>query len=297
MMRRKGRKPLAESHMLKKLYRIGKEFIRQIKAYHLSAYASSTAFFTYLSLIPMMLVFFSILPYTPLTEAKLMEVLVKILPENMVPLSISIVADMYDNSGAVLSLTLIFTIWSSAKGTLALLRGLNVINRVEEKRNYFFLRMRACAYTIILLIMVLLLLILVVFGEWLTELLTGEFSQLQYFFDFMISCRFLFVIALLTLFFAAVYTWLPNQKNKFRFELPGALFVSLSWYLASWMFSVYVNHYFAYSMYGRVATVTVVMLWLYMGFYIVLLGAYLNRFLRPMNRLLRELQQIRRNMS
>lgn len=279
--------------MFKKIYRIGKEFTRQIKAYHLSAYASSTAFFTYLSLIPMMLVFFSILPYTPLTEARLMEVLVKILPENIVPLSISIVADMYDNSGAVLSITLIFTIWSSAKGTLALLRGLNVINRVEEKRNYFFLRMRASVYTVILLIMVLLLLILVVFGEWLMQLLTGAFPQIHYLFDFFMSFRFLFVIALLTLFFAAVYTWLPNQKNKFRFELPGALFVSLAWYLASWVFSIYVNHYFSNSMYGSVATATVVMLWLYMCFYIVLLGAYLNRFLQPMNRLLRELLQIR----
>lgn len=276
---------MEDSGILKKLYRVGKELARQIKVCHLSAYASSTAFFTYLSFIPMMLVFFSLLPYTPLTEAKLMEVLVRILPENAAPLAIGVVADMYDKSGAILSLTLVFTIWSSAKGVLALLRGLNVINCVEEKRNYIILRMRASVYTVILLVTILLLLIFVVFWEWLMQVLTKEFPQMQYFFSFMLRFRILFVLALLTLFFAAVYTWLPNKKNKFRHELPGALFVSLSWYFVSWAFSVYVNHYFTYSMYGSITTATVVMIWLYMGFYIVLLGAYLNRFLRPVNRL------------
>ncbi len=267
--------------MKRKLYVVGKEYMVMMRKYHISAYASSIAFFTYLSLIPMLLVFFSILPYTPLTEAKLMEIMTEILPQYLIPAAVSIIANMYDSSGAVLSVTLLVLIWSGGKGMLALFRGLNTINRVEEKRNYIRLRLRASVYTIILLLLVIVLLVLVVFGEWIATFLTGLFPHIHYLFDALFSFRPLFMNLLLTLFFGAVYTWIPNRTKQFLYELPGALFASCAWYFASWVFSVYVNHFFAYNLYGSVATATVIMLWLYICFYIVLAGALLNCFLMP----------------
>lgn len=264
-----------------KLYVIGKEYMAMMRKYHISAYASSIAFFTYLSLIPMLLVFFSILPYTPLTEAKLMEIMTEILPQYLIPAAVSIIANMYDSSGAVLSVTLLVLIWSGGKGMLALFRGLNTINRVEEKRNYIHLRLRASVYTIILLLLVIVLLVLVVFGEWIATFLTGLFPHIHYLFEALFSFRPLFMNLLLTLFFGAVYTWIPNSRKQFLYELPGALFASCIWYFASWIFSIYVNHFFAYNLYGSVATATVIMLWLYICFYIVLAGALLNCFLMP----------------
>ncbi len=280
--------------MKRKLYLIGKEYMSMMRKYHISAYASSIAFFTYLSLIPMMLVFFSILPYTPLTEAKLMEIVTEILPQYLVPAAVSVIANMYDSSGAVLSVTLLVLIWSGGKGMLALLRGLNTINRVEEKRNYVRLRLRASIYTVLLLVMVIVLLILVVFGEWIAGFLTSIFPHIHYLFDALFTFRPLFMILLLTLFFCAVFTWIPNSRKRFLFELPGALFASCTWYFASWIFSIYVNHFFSYNLYGSVATATVIMLWLYICFYIVLAGALLNCFLLPANEFLNQRLQKRK---
>ncbi len=267
--------------MKRKIFVIGKEYMALMRKYHISAYASSIAFFTYLSLIPMLLVFFSILPYTPLTEAKLMEIMTEIFPQYLIPAAISVIANMYDSSGAVLSVTLLVLVWSGGKGMLALLRGLNTINRAQEKRNYIRLRLRASVYTILLLLMIVVLLVLVVFGEWIADFLTGIFPQIHYLFDAMFAFRPLFMIFLLTLFFGAVYTWIPNSKKYFLYEIPGALFASCTWYFASWVFSIYVNHFFSYNIYGSVATATVIMLWLYICFYIVLAGALLNCFLMP----------------
>ena len=275
--------------MKTKPIRIAKEYLAMVRKYHISAYASSVAFFTYLSLMPVMIVFFSVLPYTPLTEAKLMEILTRILPEHLIPVSISVVANMYDNSGAVLSVTLLVLIWSGAKGMLAFLRGLNVINHVEEKRNYVFLRLRASVYTVLLLVLVIVVLVLVVFGDWIVRILTGAFPHIHYLFDVLFTFRPLFVTIVLTLFFGAAFTWLPNAEEKyFRYELPGAFVASLVLYVASWAFSVYVNRFFAYNVYGSLATVTIIMLWLYLCFYIVLAGALLNRFLLPANKYLHE---------
>ncbi len=280
--------------MKRKLYVTGKEYMALMRKYHISAYASSIAFFTYLSLIPMMLVFFAILPYTPLTESKLMEISTEVLPQYLVPAAVSVISNMYDSSGAVLSLTLLVLIWSGGKGMLALLRGLNVINRVEEKRNYVRLRLRASIYTVILLVMVIVLLVLVVFGEWIAAFLTGIFPHIHYLFDALFAFRPFFMILLLTLFFGAVYTWIPNNKKQFLYELPGAMFASCVWYFSSWVFSVYVNHFFAYNLYGSVATATVIMLWLYICFYIVLAGALFNCFLMPAFEYLHERLQMRK---
>ena len=61
---------------------------------------------------------------------------------------------------------------------LALIRGLNTVNGVKERRNYIFLRLRACVYTVIMMIMILILLILVVFGERIVDLLTASFPNI-----------------------------------------------------------------------------------------------------------------------
>ncbi len=277
--------------MIKRIYRIGKEYMAMMRKYHISAYASSVAFFTYLSLIPMMLVFFSVLPYTPLTEAKLMEIMTNILPEYLVPVSVTVISNMYDSSVATLSITVLVLIWSAGKGMVAFLRGLNVINRSEEKKSYVLLRLKASVYTVLLLLMIILLLVLVVFGEWIAALLTGVVPQIQYIFDALITFRPLFVTILLTVFFGAAYTWLPNCNKRFGYELPGALFASVVWYLSSWIFSIYINHFFSYNVYGSVATATIIMLWLYLCFYIMLAGALLNRFLHPVCELLHQMLQ------
>lgn len=280
--------------MRRKLYLVGKEYMAMMRKYHISAYASSIAFFTYLSLIPMLLVFFSILPFTPLTEAKLMEIATELLPQYLVPAAVSMIGNMYDSSGTVLSVTLLVLIWSGGRGMLALLRGLNTINRVEEKRNYVRLRLRASVYTVLLLVMVIVLLILVVFGEWIAGFLTRIFPHIHYLSDALFAFRPLFMILLLTLFFGAVFTWIPNSKKSFLYELPGAFLASCTWYFASWIFSIYVNHFFSYNLYGSVATATIIMLWLYICFYIVLAGALLNCFVLPANVYLHQLLQKRK---
>ena len=164
---------------------------------------------------------------------------------------------------------------------LALIRGLNTVNGVKERRNYIFLRLRACVYTVIMMIMILILLILVVFGERIVDLLTASFPNITYMFRVLVGWRWIVVVASMALLICAIYTFLPNEKNRFLSEVPGAVMVSICWYVSSWVFSVYVNRFSGFSTYGSLTTVIIIMLWLYMCFYIMLLGAFINRFLQP----------------
>ena len=151
--------------MWSKILFIGKDFKRQMTRKNIGAFAASTAFFIFISLIPMLVLACSIVPYTTITEASLMRLVTEITPDIADSLMISIIGDVYDKSAGVLSIAAVATMWSAGKGMMALMRGLNEINDVVENRNYFIIRALASFYTLLLLVTVLLSLVVMGFGN------------------------------------------------------------------------------------------------------------------------------------
>ena len=92
------------------------------------------------------------------------------------------------------------------------------------------------------------------------------------------------VIALLTIFFAAIFRWSTGLRPRFGEVLPGALTAAVGWSIFSWAFSAWVSATGSYGTYGSLVTVVVVMLWLYYCQYILLLSACLNRALPKFRR-------------
>ena len=85
---------------------------------------------------------------------------------------------------------------------------------------------------------------------------------------------------LLTVFFAALYLFLPNRRERFLYVLPGALAAAAAWLGFSAAFSAYVNHSNHYSaLYGSLSTILLTMIWLYVCLSILFYGAYLNQLL------------------
>ena len=142
------------------------DFSQEFNKKNIAAYASSIAFFLFLSLIPIAMVLVSILPFTVLSESDLISTMDTVMPEFMVPLLDTIISDVYERSTGILSLAILVAIWSAGKGMLAMIRGLNEINEVKERRNYFILRIEASGYTLIMLSAVLVALILMVIPCW-----------------------------------------------------------------------------------------------------------------------------------
>lgn len=271
---------------MKKFVKLARYFSGQMNAKHVGAYASSAAFFMFLSLFPILLLICSVIPYTPITEASLMNALKNILPDSFVPLMVTIVEEVYRKTATVLPITIVATLWSAAKGILALVRGLNVINDITETRNYFLLRLEACFYTVILLVAIVLTLSSMVFGKVLVDAIVDAVPKLVYLLEFFMSIRFVFSLSILAIFFLILYSWLPSKKVRYKTQIPGALFTSVAWSVFSWGFSFYVNRYMALSIYGSLSTIIMMMLWMYFCMYIILLGALLNQFFLPANKFL-----------
>lgn len=264
--------------MIHRFYVVIKDLSEQMKKQNISAYAASIAFFFFLSVVPMLILICTILPYTPLTEENLLSAVTDLTPDMLDPLVERLVNDVYNRSAGILSIAAIATLWSAGKGVMALMQGLNVVNDVEDTRNYFLIRVIASLYTLVMLVVVILSLFLMVFGDQLVTLALHRVPKLEALVSFAMNFRFILVWAILTLLFAAIYAYVPDKKLKFKEQLFGAVFSAVVWSVFSWGFSIYVTYGNSYGIYGSLSIIIIVLLWMYFCMYITLIGAYLNRY-------------------
>lgn len=249
----------------------------QMRNQNVSAFAASTAFFFILSVVPMLIVICTIIPYTPLTQENLVMAVTELTPDVIDSLAENLISEVYHKSAGILSIAALTTLWSAGKGVMALMRGLNAINGVEDKRNYVLIRLISSLYTVVMLIVLILSLFIMVFGNQLVNLILHRFPQVRGIVEFLMNFRFLAVWAVLTLLFGAVYAYIPDKKLCFKEQLPGASFAAVGWSIFSWGFSLYISRSQSYTIYGSLTIIVIVMIWLYICMYIVMIGAYINQ--------------------
>lgn len=263
---------------MKKAYLLIKRFNRKLRHDDISTYASSIAFFLFLSIIPLLLLICFLIPYTPFTEADFMIVCMKVVPKQLNPWMIGVIDQIYNRPKGLLPMTVLVTIWSAGKGMLALMRALNKINDTMEERGYFKLRIVASFYTVIMLIMLTATFVLGVFGgkilNYLIEILPGiEVKQgMVSFYSYGV------MIGFVTIAFGGIYTYIPNKKMQFKKQFLGSVFVAFAWIFFTYGFSVYIEYFSSFTAYGTLGTIVLFLFWLYFCSYIMLMGAVINWF-------------------
>lgn len=269
--------------MIKRIYRAWMSFSQSVSRLNITAYAACISYFFMLSLVPMTILLCSIIPFTRITESDLISYFQELLPDFFDNLIERLVSSVYEGGYTALTVSILITLWSAGKGISALIQGINVVNGVEEKRNFIHKRFVCCIYTVIMLAAILVNLVLVVFGRGIADYLSTVwvgFADIQ---GFLVKPRYLYMFIILTLVFALCYAFLPNKRLKFREQLPGAVFASLCWMGFSFFFSLYVNRFNPYNMYGNLAMFIVAMIWMYFCMLFLLYGACINRYFKPLN--------------
>lgn len=262
--------------MIWKIFGNVKTFLDKCRVDNITAFAAQSAFFILLSAIPFIMVFSSMLKYTPITQDFLTQAVKMYMPSYISPLMISVIREVYSQSIGLTSIAAVVAIWSSAKGLQYLGTGLNIVNNCQETRNWFVLRFRAIGYTLVLILTLVVVLVLLVFGSTLQKAALKYVPIISNFMSLLIGIRVIVVMGLLIIFFALIFKMLPNRKASFKSQLPGAVLSAVSWYAFSFALSIYVEYFNGFSTYGSLATIVLVMLWLYFCMYILLLCAETN---------------------
>lgn len=253
-----------------------KLLVEKCKRDNINAFAAQTAFFIILSAIPFLMFFSSLLRYTPVTKGVLMAIVNRAMPDYIAPFCVSIIDEVYNKSFGIISVAAVLAIWSAAKGVQYMASGLNVINGIEETRNWFVMRFWAIVYTIVFVLAIVITLVLLVFGTSLQELIVKYVPIMVHVANIIIRLRGLIMLGILILFFTVLFKMLPNRKATLRSQVPGAVICALAWYVFSFGLSIYVQYFNGLSMYGSLTTIVLVMLWLYFCMYIMMACAEFN---------------------
>ncbi len=262
---------------IKELYDDIMELTVEITKDHVGAYAAQTAFFFMLCMIPIILLLLTMVQYTPVTKADVMTAVIQVFPSSVDSLITSIVNQVYNQSSGIIPITIVVALWSAGKGVLAMSSGLNCVYNCRETRNYFFLRIRATVYTVMFILVIIFLLVLSVFGNSLNIFIAEHVPFLRNMADWLIRARNIITPIVMIVFLLLIYKFLPNRRDTYKRQLPGAVFSTLGWMVISWVFSVYVDVFKGFSsMYGSLTTIMLIMMWMYFCMYCILIGGELN---------------------
>ncbi|QAT41278.1 YihY/virulence factor BrkB family protein [Clostridium sp. JN-9] len=245
------------------------------------ALASQLSYSLLLAFFPFLIFLLTLAGFSPISGSDVLSVLKDILPINAFALIQNTIIEVFDTKNTnLLSLSLIITIWTASSGFNAVIKGLNKAYDENEKRSYFRVQLVAVLCTIALTFIIILTVILLVFGEtiWTAGIKWLGFStELKYLWDLI---RYIIIMLSMVFIFAALYHFTPSRRLNWKDIMPGALFSTAGWLIASFGFAFYVNHFGNYSMlYGSIGAVIILLTWLFITSIIIILGGEINAVL------------------
>ena len=269
---------------IKRLLDIFTPFIKKLDDDNIFAISGQSAFFLMLALVPFAMFAVSILQNLHIPVSELDKVLRVVFSEDISSSISNYLGNVDAGSVSVSLITMIVTLWSAAKGIHAITNGLNRVHHTYENRNWFFIRFRAMLYTIAFVFILFVTAFLIVLGSSIKNALAETAPHVPVIFSVLYSCRFVLLFIYLVFLFMFIYRNIPNLTHETRkeygyiYQLPGALLCALAWILLSFGISIYVGDFNGFSIYGGLAKVAVMMVWLYFCIVCLMFGAEINCF-------------------
>lgn len=255
-----------------------KRLIRRVRDDDVPALGAEYAYHLLLSLFPFLIFLAALSTYAPAATEEALEGLSALVPAQALKVVRATLNEIaFANRSNMISLGMIFTVWTASAGFAALARGFNKAYDVEETRG--FLRVRALSLVFVPLVSLGIVLeaAAVVFGNVLLCGAPGAECRSPAANALLHALRLALPLVTMTLIFSLLYAAIPNRRQTFRQVLPGAAFASVAWALASLGFSFYVDRFADYARYyGSLGGVMILLVWLYLSSVVLLVGSEIN---------------------
>jgi membrane protein len=176
--------------------------------------------------------------------------------------------------GAGLVLVLGLALWSASGGIGNMIKAVSFAYDEEEKRGFVKGKALALGFTLgAIVFMVLAVALVAAVPAVLNALDVPGWVQAV-----VEAARWIGLVVVVILALDVLYRWAPDREPaKFRWLSVGALVATGLWVVASIGFSIYVDNFGRFSkVYGSLAGVIILLLWLWLTAYATLLGAEIN---------------------
>lgn len=253
---------------------------------HISEFSAQCAYYVILSFIPFVILLLTLIQYTNIEQQQLFDIISKIIPSSMNEMVLGIVKEVYSKSVGTVSISLIFTLLSADRGLFALIKGLHLIyNYSDNKRkSMLYLKLTSILKTIVFIILVTVGAVILVFGKPIISTIQEKFGIFEnYTIISQIITQIIFILVAFVVFLC-LYKFMPGHKITFKSQVPGAIFSSIALIIISFIFSRYLDIFKGFSItYGSLTALMLIMMWTYTCFYVIFLGAEINKFYNMKN--------------
>ena len=242
--------------------------------------AGGVSFFVLLAIFPAITALVSAygLFFNPATIANDIGQLSDLVPANVLTIVHEQATRIASNNSQTLSLGLVIgilaSLWSAMSGVKAVIDALNVIYEQRESRSFIKLNLVALVFTLFgFAAFLLAMAAIVVLPLVLSPIGFGNLTE-----TIARIARWPVLLIVLLFGLAILYRYCPDRRAaRWQWVSVGSVFATLTWFVASFLFSWYLASFANYNAtYGSLGAVVGLMIWLWISTIVVLLGAELN---------------------
>ena len=263
------------------IYDVAKLFVDAIIEGVLPQRAAAISYNFLMALFPTLLIIFALIPIIPIDgfQIELMEFIVDFLPANTNESVVAILNEIITKpQNGILSIGFILSIWFATNGFNSIIVAFNSSIHIKESRSYFSVVKTAFVLFIIFFIANIITISGFIFDKYIIEALVGLGYIVQgtsYY--ILIALDWVLRIAMLFFQIAFIYWYAPNYENRFRLISLGATFTTIVYILVAFLFNLYISNFSKYNvLYGSIATLIIIMVWMYISAFILLIGFEIN---------------------
>ncbi|MPM39573.1 hypothetical protein SDC9_86207 [bioreactor metagenome] len=257
------------------------KMILRYKHHNVSALASQMAFDLMFAFFPFLIFLLTMVGFTKVNPNEVLGTLATIMPSELyVSVSTLTLELLQTRNTNLLSISLIFSLYTASRGFRAIMYGLNEAYEEKETRSFIKVIFISVVFMVGVSLVIIFLLLFLVFGEMIGNYLIGWMGLDGNIIRYVQLIRYPIGFLGMIVVFTALYYFIPCKRLRWLEVMPGAIFTSFLWILLSMLFAYYVNNYGNYSaIYGSIGAIIILMLWLQITSTTILLGGELNALL------------------
>ena len=242
--------------------------------------ASAVSFSFLMAMPPLLLFFFSLVPYLPLPEGKIISTIAEMLnilsPNDKMKLSVGkLIKDFITHKKTVLlSFSVLLTLFYSSNGMMGLLNTFQKKLPGFKQKKGIHLRLYSIMLTLLLIALIILALFFMILQSWVVESLNIDFLQNSLFLKFV---TYSLVVTLCFFIVSMIYRYGISTEKRFKLISPGSIIATFLIILTTTLFFYAVNNLVNYDkIYGSIGTLIIFMAWVNFIAQILLIGFELN---------------------
>lgn len=241
--------------------------------------AAQTAYYLMLSIFPFLLFVLSLLNFLPINLDSLLLFIEPYAPGNTYTfIENNVLRILEGNQSGVLSISLISAFWLASMAVQSLARSFAAAYEKETTLPFWRTLLHDLGVTAIFMIMIPVSLFVPIVEKGLLWFVAqaGELETWSLWITLWPILKWITGSLFLFLFFLFFYSILPKKRLALRTIVPGALFTTLSWQFISWFYGQVVGYVSYTQIYGQLAGIIILMIWLYLSAAVLLIGGLIN---------------------